>query len=107
MKSIPVEIETPTFPSLKQRCPTKFLRSPHLWRINMFIGKIPKNVQCLENILPGPSLFRFFELFSRESVKSHSPHLSGHSPHVASGEWVGKRWFKGTQLKVTWPTSTF
>jgi len=25
--------------------------------------------------------------------QSHSPHLNFHSPHVASGEWVGHRWF--------------
>jgi len=24
--------------------------------------------------------------------QSHSPHLNGHSPHVACGEWVGQCW---------------
>ena len=31
--------------------------------------------------------------------KYHLPHLNSHSPHVASGEWVGQCCFKSTSLK--------
>lgn len=35
-------------------------------------------------------------LFLKYSEFSHSPHLTGHSPHVASSEWVGQRSIKQT-----------
>ena len=41
------------------------------------------------------------------SEKSHSPHLNGHLPHVASDEWVGQRWFRMVFLNIgEWPLFT-
>jgi len=41
---------------------------------------------------PKPQKAYFWGLWKQ----SHSPHSNGHSPHVASGEWVGQRWTKST-----------
>ena len=44
------------------------------------------------------------ELFSTEK-QSHSPHLNGYLPHVASGEWVWRWWSKWRSQKPFFPFS--
>ena len=57
--------------------PGHTLFSMLVWGVNKFCLKRSNFVQKWPN----------FEIFE----KTYSPHLNGHSPHVASGEWVGQR----------------
>ena len=58
--------------------PGHTLFSMLVWGVNKFCLKRSNFVQKWPN----------FEIFE----KTYSPHLNGHSPHVASGKWVGQCW---------------
>ncbi len=112
---------------LVQRCQTVFFRSPHLWRINMpicHIFKIPaksldKSTNVMDYQYPRPSLFLPFQFFLTEKCELNWKYLNlfkkkinfstiqnqSHSPHVASGEWVGQHCSKVVERHtIKWPS---